>query len=151
MNRKELVRQTANVLRNNNIKKPVYAHKQVIHIYDDDGNAKDFVIKKKDTGVAFTADDINAIIDACIYVIQDALKHGDNVSIRGFGSLGLHYRKARTTKHPATQESVDVQARYVPKFTSGNDLKMCAKIYELSKGESLDEFPSLDSEEDGEI
>lgn len=151
MNRKELVRRVSTVLRDNNIKKPVYAQKQVLHISDDDGNTKDFVIKKNDTGVAFTADDIDAIIDASIYVIQDALKHGMSVSIRGFGSLGLHHRKARITKHPTTGEAVDVEARYVPKFVSGNDLKMCAKIYELSIEEKLCELPPLnDNEEDGE-
>lgn len=151
MNRKELVRRASNVLRDNNIKKPVYTQKQVLHISDDDGNTKDFVIKKNDTGVVFTTDDIDAIIDACIYVIQDALKHGDSVSIRGFGSLGLHHRKARIAKHPTTGEAVDIEARYVPKFVSGNDLKMCAKIYELSMEERLCELPPLDdNEEDGE-
>lgn len=151
MNRKELVRRVSNVLRDNNIKKPVYTQKQVLHISDDDGNTKDFVIKKNDTSVIFTTDDIDAIVDACIYVIQDALKHGDGVSIRGFGSLGLHHRKARITKHPTTGEVVDVEARYVPKFVSGSDLKMCAKIYELSVEENLHELPPLDYEEkDGE-
>lgn len=150
MNRKELVRRVSNVLRDNNVKKPVHVQKHVLHISDDDGNTKDFVIKKNDTGILFTIDDVNAIIDACIYVIQDALKHGDCVSIRGFGSLGLHYRKARTTKHPTTGEPVDVEARYVPKFISGNDLKMCAKIYELSVGEGLYELPLLDDENGGE-
>lgn len=148
MNRKELVRRVSNVMRENNIKKPVCAQKQVLHISDDDGNTKDFVIKKNDTGVAYTTEDVEAIIDACIYVIQDALKHGDNVSIRGFGSLGLHYRKARMTKHPSTGETVDVEARYVPKFVSGNDLKMCAKIYELSIDEKLRDLPPLDDEDD---
>lgn len=151
MNRKELVRNVSNVLRKNNIKKPIHTQKQVLHISDDDGNTKDFMIKKSDTNVVFTIDDIDAIIDACICVIQDALKHGDDVSIRGFGSLGLHYRKARTTKHPTTGEAVDVESRYVPKFVSGNGLKMCAKIYELSIEEKLRELPSLrDDKEDGE-
>lgn len=144
MNRKELVRRVSNALRDNNIRKPVCVQKQVLHISDDDGNTKDFVIKKNDTSVAFTADDIDAVIDACIYVIQDALKHGDNVSVRGFGSLYLHHRKARTTKHPTTGEVVDVDARYVPKFVSGNDLKMCAKIYELSMEEKPHELQFSD-------
>ncbi len=150
MNRKELVRRVSNVMRENNIKKPVYLPKQVLHISDDDGNTKDFVVKKNDTGVAYTIDDIEAVIDACIYVVQDALKHGDNVSIRGFGSLGLRYRKARMTKHPSTGEPVDIDARYVPKFVSGNDLKMCAKIYELSIDEKLRDLPPLDDEDDND-
>ena len=153
MNRKELVRRAANVMRDNNIKKPVYSQKQVIHISDDDGNTKDFVIKKNDTGVLFTYDDVESVVDACICVIEEALKHGESISIRGFGTLGLHHRKARVTKHPSTGEDVDVDARYVPKFAYGNDLRMCAKIYELSINEKLCELPPIDDcedEEDGE-
>lgn len=151
MNRKELIRRVTNVMRDNHIKKPVYAQRQVLHISDDDGNTKDFVIKKNDTGVLFTADDVENIIDACIYVIEDAIKHGDSVTVRGFGTLGLNYRKARVNKHPVTGEVVDVGARYVPKFVSGNDLKMCAKVYELSIGEKLCELPPLDDvDEDGD-
>lgn len=149
MNRKELVRRASGVMRDNNIKKPVSTQKQVLHISDDDGNTKDFVIKKNDTGVAYTTEDVDTILDACIYVIQEALKHGESISIRGFGSLGLHYRKARMTKHPSTGESVDVDARYVPKFVSGNDLKMCAKIYELSMDERLCELPPLEKDDEG--
>lgn len=149
MNRKELVRRASSVMRDNNIKKPVSTQKQVLHISDDDGNTKDFVIKKNDTGVAYTTEDVDTILDACIYVIQEALKHGESISIRGFGSLGLHYRKARMTKHPSTGESVDVDARYVPKFVSGNDLKMCAKIYELSMDERLCELPPLEKDDEG--
>lgn len=60
MNRKELVRRIANVMRENNIRKPVSSQKQVFHISDDEGNTKDFVVKKTDKGVLFTYDDVEA-------------------------------------------------------------------------------------------
>lgn len=150
MNRNELVRLVSHVLRENNIKKSIYAQKHVFHISDDDGNTKDFVIKKNDTEIIFTLEDIDAIISACIYVIEDALKHGDQVSIRGFGSIGLHHRKARVTKHPVTGEVVDVQARYVPKFVAGSNLKLCAKVYELSKDDESPNRWISSYDEDGE-
>lgn len=137
MNRKELVRRTASVMKDNDIRKPVSSPKQVFHISDDEGNTKDFVVKKSNKGVLFTADDVDAIIDACIYVIEDALKHGEHISVRGFGTLALHHRKARTTKHPSTGDPIDIKARYVPKFTFGNDLRLCAKMFELSLTEGL--------------
>jgi len=132
MNRKELVRRIASVMRENNVRKPVSSPKQVFHISDDDGNTKDFVIRKTDKSVLFTADDVEAIVDACLFVIEEAMKRGEPVSIRGFGTLGLKYRKPRATKKLGTDEWVDIDARYVPKFTFGNDLRMCAKVYELS-------------------
>ena len=151
MNRKELVRRVATVMRENNIRKPVSSQKQVLHISDDDGNTSDFVIKKTDKGVLFTYDDVDAIIGACISVVEDAIKHGEHISIRGFGTLALHYRKARKTKHPDTGEAVDVPERYIPKFTYGNELRMCARIFELSLADGLSDYiePKPDSDMEG--
>lgn len=100
MNRKELVRRIANVMRENDIRKPVSSQKQVFHISDDEGNSKDFVVKKTDKGVLFTYDDVEAVMDTCLAVIGDSLKRGESVSIRGFGTLSLNYRKPRVNKHP---------------------------------------------------
>lgn len=137
MNRKELVRRVALLMRENNIRKPIPAKKQVFHISDDEGNTKDFVIKKTESGVLFTIDDIDSMIGALITIIEDSLKQGEPISIRGFGTLGLHYRKARSTKHPETGEPVVIPDRYIPKFTYGKALRTCAKIFELSLGENF--------------
>jgi len=150
MNRKELVRRVASVMRENNVRKPVSSPKQVFHISDDDGNTKDFVIRKTDKSVLFTADDVEAIVDACLFVVEDAMKRGEPVSIRGFGTLGLKYRKPRATKKLGTDEWVDIDARYIPKFTFGNDLRMCAKIYELSLQDNVlsEPLPVFDESDD---
>ena len=139
MNKKGLISKTAEVLRNNNIRKPVSTPKQVFHISDDEGNQKDFVVKKTDKTVLYNTTDVAAILDACLSVVEEAIKHGEEVSIHGFGTLGVHQRAARTTKHPETGETVKVNARYVPKFSFGNNLRMAAKVYELS----LDDFKDL--------
>ena len=150
MNRKELVRRVASVMRENNVRKPVSSPKHVFHISDDDGNTKDFVIRKTDKNVLFTADDVEAIVDACLFVIEDAMKRGEPVSIRGFGTLGLKYRKPRATKKLGTDEWVDIDARYIPKFTFGNDLRMCAKVYELSLQDNVlsEPLPVFDESDD---
>lgn len=95
MNKKELIQHIGDVLRANNTKKPISIPKQVFHITDNNGNSADFSLKVTDKTAIFTRDDITAIIDACIYVIQESLKRGEPVTIHGFGSLGLNYRKAR--------------------------------------------------------
>ena len=132
MVRKELIRQIAAVMRDNDIRKPISIPKQVFHITDDEGNKKDFTVKKIDKSVLYTADDIEAVLDACQYVIQEALKAGDVISIRGFGTLGLRYRKPRMAKNVLDGESVLQAGHYVPRFLSGNDLKRCAQVYEQS-------------------
>lgn len=151
MNRKELVRRVAAVMRDNGIRKPVSSPKQIFHISDDEGNTKDFIVKKSNKSVMYTVDDVESMIDACVYVIEDALKQGEHITVRGFGTLALQYRKARTTKHPDTGEPVEVKARYIPKFSFGNDLRICAKMFELSLAENAQEIePPLLDEEDGD-
>lgn len=156
MYRKELVRRVASVMRERGIKKPITFPKQVFHISDDYGNTRDFVIKRTDKSVVYTIEDIEAILDGLIYVAEEALKRGENVSIRGFGTLCLHYRKAHAVKHVATGEDTFSEARYVPKFLAGSGLKIAAKMYATLLS-NLDE-PLLpltndecdDEEEDGE-
>lgn len=131
MNKAEFVQRIAATMRENNIRKPISAQKQVFHISDDEGNKSDFVIRKTDRTVMFTIDDVRNVIDACIAVIEDAMRHGEPIAIHGFGTLALHYRKARRTKHPETGEEVYIADRYVPKFSYGKDLRMCARMFEL--------------------
>ena len=143
MNKMELTKRVARVMRENNIKKQITSPKHVFHISDDEGNSKDFIVRRTDKSVQYTLDDVAAVIDTCIDVIKDAIKKGESVSIYGFGTLGLHYRKARRARHPETGEMVDVAARYVPKFLFGNDLRVCAKLFELSLEEGKDYFEDL--------
>ena len=139
MNKKELSSRVAEVLRANNIRKPVSVKKQTFHITDEDGNTADFHIKQQDKNVLYTVDDTANVIDACIAVILDAIKNGEEISIKGFGSLGLHYRAARRTKEPNSGEWCEIEARYIPKFSYGNDLRMAARLYELSHAETKQE------------
>lgn len=150
MNKRQLVSRVAEVMRINNVRKPVLLPKKVLHISDDDGNKKDFVVKSSDKNVLFTVDDIDNVVNAVIQVIEESLKIGEPVTVQGFGTLGLKYRKARATKQVGTDEWIDVEARYIPKFSFGNNLRMCAKLYELSLQDlKLNEpLPIFDDEED---
>lgn len=151
MNRRDFVRRVANLMRENNIRKPVSTPRHVFHISDDEGNTKNFIIKKTDKTVMYTAEDVDAILESCICVIEELLRRGDSLSIQGFGSLGLKYRKARKTKAPSTEEWVEVAARYIPKFSFGERLRLSAKIYELSlqDGKPLPVFDESEEKDDG--
>lgn len=132
MNRKEFANTVARVLRENNIRKAVSIPKQVFHISDDEGNSKDFTIKKVDKTVMFTAPDIDAILEACLYVAQEALKRGEPITFKNFGTLALNYRKPRSTKSLDTGEEIYIEGHYIPKFTFSDALRICGKVYELS-------------------
>lgn len=151
MNKRELVSRVSNVLRENGVAKPVSSPKKVLHISDDEGNCRDFIVKQVNKKVLFNINDINSIIDACLAVIEDSIKRGEEVSIHGFGTLGVHKRAGRVTKHPITQEWVNVDERYVPKFSFGNNLRTAAKLYELSLKDNTKESSCVLDNKEGEI
>lgn len=154
MNKRQLASRVAEVMRKNNIRKSVLVPKRTFHISDDDGNKKDFVVKSADKNVLFSVDDVETILDTALQVIEDSLKVGEPVTARGFGTLSLQYRKARATKQLGTDKWITIDARYIPKFSFGDNLRMAAKLYELSLedlklNEPLPIF-SDDDEDDGD-
>lgn len=151
MNRKELVRRIAGKMRENNMRKQISMPRHVFHISDDEGNSKDFVVRKSEKSVLFTVEDIDSMLEACLYVIGESLKRGEQISIMGFGTLGLRYHKPKIIHHVETGEEILVPERYQPKFTFGNDLRMCAKVYELSlKDQKMDSDLPTFNDQDGE-
>lgn len=150
MNKRDFVKRVSEVLRDSDIKKPISIPKQVFHISDDEGNSKDFTVKKVDKYAIYTANDISAIMDACLYVIQESLKKGEPISLHGFGTFSLRYRKPRATKSIKENEAIVIEGRYVPKFSFGNELRLCAKMYELSLSDRLPEPEPVFDEADEE-
>ena len=132
MNKKELVKKITDVLNKNDFRKPVATQRTVFHISDDNGNTSDFVIRKEGTSLLLTKRDVVAVLDAMVEVIKDSIKRGEDVSIHGFGTLGVKYRAARRTKHPETGEDITIKERYVPKFDFGNGLRTAARLFEMS-------------------
>jgi len=67
--------------------------------------------------------DVNAVIDAAIETITEALKAGKSVSFIGFGSFTTVDRAARTARVPGTDKVVEVPATKAVKFKVGKQLK----------------------------
>lgn len=55
--------------------------------------------------------------------LSNTLSKGGRAEIRGFGSFGLNYRPPRQGRNPKTGDKVKVQAKYVPHFKAGKELK----------------------------
>lgn len=55
--------------------------------------------------------------------IMSSLENGERIEIRGFGSFSLHHRDARVGRNPKTGESVKLEAKSVPHFKAGKELK----------------------------
>ena len=71
-------------------------------------------ISKKDTEVV-----VNTIFDS----MTEALKQGERIEIRGFGSFQVKVREAREGRNPKTGEEVQIPAKRTPFFKVGKELK----------------------------
>jgi integration host factor subunit beta len=65
----------------------------------------------------------DVIVDAVFSSILDALQRGDRVELRGFGTFRLRRRRSRKGRNPKTGAHVIVQAKRVPYFKAGKELK----------------------------
>jgi integration host factor subunit beta len=61
---------------------------------------------------------------ACLFDgIIGQLVNGGRVELRGFGAFSTRARDARAGRNPRTGESVDVQAKRVPYFKPGKEMR----------------------------
>ena len=151
MTKKKLVSKAAEILRQNNVRKSVPTQKSILHVSDDDGNVRDFTIKKPGRGVLFNVDDVSAVLDACLVAIEDSLKNGEDVTLHGFGSFNLKYIEERIATIPSTGEKRDIGSHYVPRFAFGKKLRMAVKVYNMLNGENVPDDEADDEvDEDGE-
>ena len=67
--------------------------------------------------------DIENIINTVFDQIIKALRDGDRVELRGFGAFSVKARDQRIGRNPRTGDSVKVEAKRVPFFKSGKELR----------------------------
>lgn len=66
---------------------------------------------------------ISRIIFIVLNEIVTALQNGDRVELRGFGTFGVRERDLEKKRNPKTGEAVIVEARKIPFFRAGRQLK----------------------------
>ena len=70
-----------------------------------------------------TRRDSEVIVDTLFDSVIGALKSGDKIEIRGFGSFRTRQRNARTGRNPKTGAKVEVPAKRVPFFKPSKELR----------------------------
>ena len=63
------------------------------------------------------------IVDTVFRSIITALRRGEKIELRGFGSFRLRQREPRKGRNPKTGDRVDVPPKKVPYFKPGKELK----------------------------
>ena len=69
------------------------------------------------------ARDVELIVSTVFDEITAALSRGDRVELRGFGAFSVKSRPARKGRNPRTGEAVNVDAKHVPYFKTGKELR----------------------------
>ena len=67
--------------------------------------------------------DVYKIIDTLFNSITKALKDGDRVELRGFGTFKTKLRNARIGRNPKTGEPVAIPQKKMPFFKMGKSMK----------------------------
>jgi integration host factor subunit beta len=67
--------------------------------------------------------EIERIVDIFFEEIAQRLVGDGRVELRGFGAFSTRARDARTGRNPRTGEAVDVEAKRVPYFKPGKEMR----------------------------
>jgi integration host factor subunit beta len=70
-----------------------------------------------------TRKDSEVIVDTLFESVIKALRVGDKLEVRGFGSFRVRQRNSRVGRNPKTGEKVEVPAKRVPYFKPSKELK----------------------------
>ena len=73
--------------------------------------------------VEMTRKDSEVIVEAILGSVVRALRTGDKIEIRGFGSFPTRSRQPRVGRNPKTGDRVEVPAKRIPYFKPSKELK----------------------------
>ncbi len=83
----------------------------------------ELVAKIAEENLHLTLRDVEAIVATIFDEITGALAAGRRVELRGFGAFSTRGRDARTGRNPRTGAAVKVDAKRVPYFKPGKELR----------------------------
>jgi integration host factor subunit beta len=72
---------------------------------------------------ALSPKDVELAVKAIFERMSHQLVGGGRIELRGFGSFSLHNRRARIGRNPKTGNSVVLDAKAVPHFKPGKELR----------------------------
>jgi integration host factor subunit beta len=93
------------------------------------------LIEDVSQAVEMTRKDSEVIIEAILDSVVRALRGGDKIEIRGFGSFRTRQRQPRVGRNPKTGARVEVPAKLIPYFKPSKELKDLVNV-ESTGGQS---------------
>lgn len=84
---------------------------------------KDHIVAHAAKTVGITKKEAEAVVNATLEAITNALSDGEKVQLTGFGTFEVKRRNARIGRNPHTGEAINIPAKNVPNFKPGKALK----------------------------
>ena len=73
--------------------------------------------------VEMSKKDVDAVVNATLAAVANALKEGDKVALIGFGTFEVKDVAAREGRNPKTGEAITIPASKKPAFSASKALK----------------------------
>lgn len=70
-----------------------------------------------------TKKEAHVVLNSVLNLIEESLVRGEEVKLVGFGKFAVKERKASNRINPQTKLPITVQAKVIPVFRPGKDLK----------------------------
>lgn len=82
-----------------------------------------------------TKQETETVVDGFIESVIEALKAGERIEIRGFGTYNVRKKNKRLARNPRTGEKVTIKEKFVPTFKISKEFKTA--VSESYKPDSL--------------
>lgn len=85
---------------------------------------RDLILKLQEVLKVYAYKDITYIVNIIFDSMVDALRRGERIEIRGFGSIIVRERRARLGRNPKSGDEVKLEKRKTPFFKAGKELRL---------------------------
>lgn len=84
----------------------------------------DLIKKLQEEWNSYSPKDVNYVVNIVFDSMIEAIKRGERIELRGFGSFEVRERKPRMGRNPKSGAAVKLKERKVPFFKTGKELRI---------------------------
>ncbi len=84
----------------------------------------DLIKKLQEELKTYSLSDVTYVVNIIFDSMTDAIKRGERIELRGFGSFEVRERKPRMGRNPKSGAQVELKERKVPFFKTGKELRL---------------------------
>ncbi|KQC09747.1 MAG: integration host factor subunit beta [Desulfuromonas sp. SDB] len=84
----------------------------------------DLIKKLHEELKTYSIQDVSYVVNIVFDSMIDAIKRGERIELRGFGSFEIRERKPRMGRNPKSGAEVKLEKRKVPVFKTGKELRI---------------------------